>query len=543
MNMVNRILESVGMLYDITGVNLKSYSMNAEGLQKAIDVTPTNGVLNIPAGSDIITSKTINVTKPITINGLGSKITAEHSAQNVIFIASDSVIIQGLSIIGNSNENGIQIKEGMKDILIENIKTSEVLNGISSQDLASKIKIQDSDVSAKVQGIILRLPSDCEIRRCTIDNIDVLGGTAIKLMGREKAVEAYSSATKTFKITGHKLKAGDRIRFYGTGTMPTGSAKDTSYYVSAKGLTANEFTVALPGGTKMDDSVSVQNFVDVNITGSNLPSPTNLSIVHVGRSNMISDIRSKKCRAGIYLVAMDECEIDHNNISDGTPIQIENSWHNTLSRNTVRHAIDLGLNLHKNSSYNQISENHALYCMNAGIGLTEDVLVGIANNNYNQITNNHSMYSKPLPAYPSSTGHGIEMNLNGRGNVLTGNHCIGNARHGIRVAGGMIDTVIKGGIISNNLVGVKVSNDGAMIEGVLITGNVDGIHLDDNINFVQVNNCRVRNNLGWGVYLGNNSRLCIGVGNTINSNNSGHVHLPTNQNDSKFDATNNILIL
>lgn len=47
--------------------------------------------------------------------------------------------------------------------------------------------------------------------------------------------------------TAHGLIAGDKIKFT-VGTLPTGLALDTVYYVIATGLTANDFEVALTAG-------------------------------------------------------------------------------------------------------------------------------------------------------------------------------------------------------------------------------------------------------------------------------------------------------
>ena len=73
----------------------------------------------------------------------------------------------------------------------------------------------------------------------------------------DRAVElpvTFTIATDTATATAHGLLADDEITFAATtGTLPTGLADRTAYYVRSTGLTANTFTVAAtPGGTAID---------------------------------------------------------------------------------------------------------------------------------------------------------------------------------------------------------------------------------------------------------------------------------------------------
>jgi hypothetical protein len=64
----------------------------------------------------------------------------------------------------------------------------------------------------------------------------------------------FSITTDTATATAHGLLADDEVIFTTTtGTLPTGLAERTAYYVRSAGLTANAFTVATtPGGTAID---------------------------------------------------------------------------------------------------------------------------------------------------------------------------------------------------------------------------------------------------------------------------------------------------
>lgn len=60
-----------------------------------------------------------------------------------------------------------------------------------------------------------------------------------------------------FTSTAHVLVAGDRIRLSTSGSLPTGLATNTDYFVIASGLTANEFQVsATRGGAAVNTSGS-----------------------------------------------------------------------------------------------------------------------------------------------------------------------------------------------------------------------------------------------------------------------------------------------
>jgi hypothetical protein len=68
----------------------------------------------------------------------------------------------------------------------------------------------------------------------------------------DKAV-TFDLTANTGTSTAHGLAADDEVTFTTTGTLPTGLAERTAYYVISTGLTANAFAVAAtPGGTAID---------------------------------------------------------------------------------------------------------------------------------------------------------------------------------------------------------------------------------------------------------------------------------------------------
>lgn len=70
--------------------------------------------------------------------------------------------------------------------------------------------------------------------------------------------------------TAHGLVAGDKIKFT-AGTLPTGLALDTVYYVVSGGLTANDFEVALTaGGTAITTTGSAGTGVVIQGVSANL---------------------------------------------------------------------------------------------------------------------------------------------------------------------------------------------------------------------------------------------------------------------------------
>lgn len=75
------------------------------------------------------------------------------------------------------------------------------------------------------------------------------------------APAAFTVTTATDLITSsaHGRAAGSRVRFRTTGTLPAGLAIDTDYFVSATGLTANDYKVSLSNGGPI---------VDITTTGT-----------------------------------------------------------------------------------------------------------------------------------------------------------------------------------------------------------------------------------------------------------------------------------
>lgn len=64
----------------------------------------------------------------------------------------------------------------------------------------------------------------------------------------KSATVTFDTATDLVSWTSHGLVAGEAVRFYTTGVLPTGLTANTTYYVIASGLTANAFKVATAAG-------------------------------------------------------------------------------------------------------------------------------------------------------------------------------------------------------------------------------------------------------------------------------------------------------
>jgi hypothetical protein len=71
------------------------------------------------------------------------------------------------------------------------------------------------------------------------------------------AVTVTIATPGVFAFTNHGLVAGDSVFLETTGALPTGLTADTTYYVIATGLTANNFELsATPGGAAINTSGS-----------------------------------------------------------------------------------------------------------------------------------------------------------------------------------------------------------------------------------------------------------------------------------------------
>jgi hypothetical protein len=62
------------------------------------------------------------------------------------------------------------------------------------------------------------------------------------------ATVTFNTTSDLVNWTAHGLVAGDAVRFYTTGALPTGLTANTTYYVIASGLTADVFRVATSAG-------------------------------------------------------------------------------------------------------------------------------------------------------------------------------------------------------------------------------------------------------------------------------------------------------
>lgn len=530
----------ITLLANAVGENIEKTGITGSALQTLINLMPAYGTIIIPKGINLSASSTVTVNKPLNIEAYGASLTSTHSSTNVLVLQSDDINLYGLKVNGNNgaNENTIQVKAGYKNISMRFIQTSGALNGVSSENRTENVRIKQSVLKGNIQGIIGRLPKSWVIEKCIIKDHDVSGGNGIKIQGQEKTVEAVTVSDDYVQVTAHGFVEGDKVRFYGTGTLPTGLVKDTSYYVLGNGLTSDKFKIGLPDGTLKSGSVSVQNLTPIDITGTDLTGTTNITVVVVAQDITIKDNKLQNNRAGIWLKESDNSFVSGNKVDDGTTIQIENSWNNLITKNIVRNAIDLGINLHKNSSYNIVKGNQALNCMNSGIGITIDVLVGIANNNHNVISGNIVKGSKPISTYPTSTGNGIEFNGTNAYNIVVGNKVSENTNYGIRLAAGSLETTVEGNQVYKNNIGIQNDNDGNIILGNNVHSNAsDGIVIGTSISFVTVNSNRIKNNTGRGVVLGTNSQFCVVNGNSVNGNTGGNFVDSTYKNNK---VSNNI---
>jgi parallel beta-helix repeat protein len=543
-SIVNAINENVNRRKEVA-LNVKDFGVKGDGvtddataLQTAINAVPSGGKLIIPRGLTVKCGSTITISTPMTVDAYGATLVSSHNSQNVLVINSNDVTINGFTIQGNNgtNENAIQIKTGKTNIEINEVITSGALNGISSEVRVKNVRINKCTPQGQVQGIILRTPYRCFIEKCRIDNHSVNGGNAIKIQGYQLNVISMTVSNSTITATNHGFVVGDKIRFQlpdtstPNPTLPNEIKLDKSYYVSSV-IDANTFKVS-----------STPTGADVTFTGSDFSG--NVIVLVTARDIRIRDNDMFNNRAGIYCTYTDDSIFEGNYIDGGTCIQLENSWHNKVSLNTTINASDLGINLHRNSSYNKIIGNKAAYCTNAGIGLTQDIVNGQANNNYNEIIGNTSEYSIHHPNYPTTTGSGIEMTYLGKGNTIKGNHLLNNEKYGVHVGGGLTMTIITENHIEGNSIGIMIDNDNATVGNNFIMNNgSDGIHLSNAVSWVNISNNKINKNLGWGIYLDNNSQFCTGTGNQVWQNNSGHIHMPTNYTNSKFDTNQNIFNL
>lgn len=493
---------------------------------------PAGGTIYIPSGLQLLCPAVITIAAPVTLVGYGASITAGHTGKHILEIASDDVRVIGLSLVGNAaapNENAVFVGMMKKRIRVSQIKTSNTLVGFSTDLRVSRVVLEKSSIDCKVHGAVFRFVTDCVISECTIRGEDVkkAGGTGIRLQGltRTGVTVAPGAGGNTVTATGHGLVEGDKVRFYGEGTvtLPAGMELDTTYYVAAN-PGADQFSIAAAPG-------------EAPIALGGAASTGNVKALAVSKNMTVTDCVITNSRAGIYFLQTDDSLIENNRIDNGTCIQIENSWYNRISKNHVLNAYDLGINLHQNSSYNAVSDNQAHYCQNANIGLTIDVKFNIANNNYNVVTGNVCSGAKVLPGnFAGMTGSGIELNGAGRHNVITNNEIRNNFRYGIVTRAGMIHTLLGSNQVTGNMIGISVGNDSISLQGNHVFGNKgDGIVASKpTISFMVIEGNTVRDNAGAGIKLGTDTQLSIVTGNLLNGNAAGQNLVPSGKRNNRI---------
>lgn len=498
----------------------------------ALQSMTAGGIVVIPYGYRLICSSTVTLSLPALLVGFGASIQANHSKTSIVSIESDQVRLYGLHVSGSeANENAISIASNKGDIILHQITTAGCLIGVSTIRRVHHLVMEDCVLGSKVHGTVLRLVEQCIVKGCTLNDHPGSGATGIRVQGEEKTVTAITTANSSITITNHKFREGDSIRFYanGTVTMPAEIKVDTTYYVA--GILGNDqFQIAsYPGSPPLA------------FTGQDMGGTGTLKAIVCCKGLTITGNQLKNNRAGIYVLHTDDSLIENNDVSDGTCIQLENSWYNAICKNRVRNAMDLGINLHRNSSNNVVSDNQAHHCQNANIGLTGDVSVNIANNNYNIISNNVCTGARPLPGqYNGITGCGIELNGTGKHNLVSHNELHNNTRYGVRVTRGVLDTVIEGNQITRNNVGVATANDFTSITNNQITSNfAEGILISHPASsFLTISENAVKNNGGIGIKLGSGTRLSAIQGNVLSGN--GSHFSPSSFNDNRI--FHNILI-
>lgn len=82
----------------------------------------------------------------------------------------------------------------------------------------------------------------------------VLSGITVNTIGTTSAIALYDGTSSAVTITiatpgviswaAHPFVAGNAVKFYSTGALPTGLTAGTTYYVSTVGLAAGSFSVA-----------------------------------------------------------------------------------------------------------------------------------------------------------------------------------------------------------------------------------------------------------------------------------------------------------
>jgi hypothetical protein len=82
-----------------------------------------------------------------------------------------------------------------------------------------------------------------EVRKSPSSAVELYLYPALLPTGDVGDVTANAS-TNLFSLTDHDLIAGARVRFTTTDTLPGGISVDTDYYVSAEGLTDDDFKVS-----------------------------------------------------------------------------------------------------------------------------------------------------------------------------------------------------------------------------------------------------------------------------------------------------------
>lgn len=98
----------------------------------------------------------------------------------------------------------------------------------------------------RVSGIDIKVTTSlAEVQNKDLFKVAFPHATQIPVELTAGSMTAASPAVATF--TAHGLAAGDRIKFT-AGTLPTGVALNTIYYVLAAGLTANDFEFSLTKG-------------------------------------------------------------------------------------------------------------------------------------------------------------------------------------------------------------------------------------------------------------------------------------------------------
>jgi parallel beta-helix repeat protein len=458
-----------------------------------------NQLINLATNRTYTVSKQLTIDHPLTIAGNNCSIIFKGNIDTGLLINSDNISILNMSLTGDNTTNIIKLSSGAKNISINKLNLTGAKVGIESSNDHANINISNCQFNVSVHGVVLRGTRGAVVKNNIFSGKRTGGGTGVYILGSSLTASAISNGI--IFLNENRYKVGDVVRFYGN-EKSSEIENDLNYYVRSS--SQKTITISRTLGGK----------------ALNLSQNSQVKCLALSKNVQIINNTTSNNQCGIYLIRTDSSTVSGNFVEDITGIQLEESWNNQVSRNKVKDAKDLGINLHKNSSYNEVFDNSVTNCGNAALGLTGDITSKIANNNYNVLVNNDLSNSKALSSYPSLTGNGIELNQLGKGNVIRNNRIYGNQNYGIRIAKGIHNTVVFGNTVTSNKFGVNISNDGTDLDSNEISKNYnDGIIIGENVSDVKIKRNKLSKNGSYAIKGGAKSRMTKIYNNIMDENN------------------------